>query len=146
MCWLFYFSVQPTWVVIAVINAFRTWELKTHFTFRMVQDPKNADLTIGFYKGDHGDGYPFDGPGKLLAHAFRPQDGRVHFDGDENWSHGPVRGAYDLETTTLHEIGHLLGLRHSQVEMAIMYPSFRPGTSKGLNKDDINGIRDLYQR
>jgi len=43
-------------------------------------------VELGFYSGDHGDGYPFDGPGGILAHAWYPPDGRVHFDDDELWT------------------------------------------------------------
>ncbi|GKU85958.1 hypothetical protein SLEP1_g553 [Rubroshorea leprosula] len=130
--------------ITPVERAFRTWAANTHFTFSRTQDYRNADIKVSFHRGDHGDGNPFDGPGGTLAHAFAPTDGRFHYDADEPWSVGVVQGAYHLETLALHEIGHLLGLDHSSVEGAIMFPTFAPGEAKGLHGDDIQGIRALY--
>ena len=106
---------------------------------------QSSDLTITFYKGDHGDGSPFDGPGGILAHAFYPTDGRLHFDADERFSIGAIPNYIDLESVAVHEIGHLLGLSHSTVQDAIMYPSIPYGVVKtNLQPDDIQGIKALY--
>jgi predicted Zn-dependent protease len=79
-----------------------------------------------------------------LAHAFAPQDGRFHYDGDESWSVGAMPGAIDLQIVALHEIGHLLELDHSEDEGSIMYALLPEGATKGLHADDIQGIKALY--
>ncbi|XP_015879223.3 metalloendoproteinase 3-MMP [Ziziphus jujuba] len=137
----------PSEAVGPVSRAFRTWAHNTHFRFTHVQDKrKKADITISFNRGNHGDGVPFDGEGGTLAHAYAPTDGRFHYDADEPWCVGASHGAYDLETVALHEIGHLLGLLHSSVEGAIMYPTIDSGVTKGLHRDDIQGIKALYKK
>ncbi|KAJ9683511.1 hypothetical protein PVL29_019192 [Vitis rotundifolia] len=128
----------------AVAKAFGTWAAVSHFTFERISDPTVANIKISFQIRDHGDGMPFDGPGGTLAHAAPPTEGIFHFDGDETWAIGAVANSIDLQTVATHEIGHLLGLGHSSVEAAIMYPSISRGATKGLNQDDIDGIRALY--
>ncbi|XP_021803039.1 metalloendoproteinase 3-MMP-like [Prunus avium] len=122
----------------AVARAFVTWQGNTHFTFSQAQSVESADLKIGFGRDDHGDGAnnAFDGPGKTIAHAFPPSDGRFHYDADETWVVGAVPGGFDLETVALHEIGHLLGLHHSDVPGAVMQSAIPPGYTQSLHADD----------
>lgn len=134
----------PSEAVGPVSRAFTTWAANTHFSFSQASEYESADIKISFERGDHGDGSPFDGVGGVLAHAFAPTDGRLHFDAVEHWAVGAVPNFYDVETVALHEIGHLLGLQHSSVEGAIMWPSIMGGTTKGLHADDVEGIRVLY--
>ncbi|KAK4783382.1 hypothetical protein SAY86_007756 [Trapa natans] len=127
-------------------RVFQRWSAVTTFKFREAGNGERADISIGFFTWNHGDGKPFDGPGHVVAHAFAPQDGRLHFDGSEHWSTvNPTRTQIDLESVAMHEMGHILGLMHSTVKNAIMYPSFHPGGIKReLQKDDIDGIHALY--
>jgi hypothetical protein len=56
----------------------------TDLVFR--QESENADINISYFRGQHGDGNPFDGKGMVLAHASKPPYGMVHFDDDEPWT------------------------------------------------------------
>ena len=88
--------------------------------------------------------YPFEGPGGVLAHAYFPQDGRAHFDDDETFTHNTAQGT-NLLWVAVHEFGHSLGLQHTNIRGAIMYPYYTgyvPGMK--LHSDDIAGIQSLY--
>ena len=50
---------------------------------------------------------------------------------------------YDIETVTLHELGHALGLGHSDVKEAVMYPTYH-GQMRTLHLDDECGVLELY--
>jgi hypothetical protein len=101
---------------------------------------------ISFVQYDHGDGYPFDGPGGILAHTFYPAPpnaesiaGDMHFDGSENWHIGADT---DLFSVAMHESGHALGLAHVDDPAALMYPYYRLGSK--IAADDIAGVQALY--
>ncbi|EDO44847.1 predicted protein, partial [Nematostella vectensis] len=121
------------------------WARVSGLSFSRTMDFQNADLRISFgYKSHSGCASPFDGPGGVLAHAFFPHDGRAHFDEDENFTDGTSQGTNLLWVAT-HEFGHSLGLDHSNVQSAIMFPYYglyRPDLD--LHEDDIQGIRSLY--
>jgi hypothetical protein len=94
---------------------------------------------------------PVDGAYNVLAYGYYPGytglAGDIQFDSTETWSVNPSQGI-DLTEVATHEIGHALGLAHSQVSPAIMdaiYGGYYhgPGTSF-LYGDDVAAIRALY--
>eukprot|EP00090_Calanus_glacialis_P031534 TRINITY_DN5228_c0_g1_i1.p1 TRINITY_DN5228_c0_g1~~TRINITY_DN5228_c0_g1_i1.p1 ORF type:complete len:546 (-),score=123.28 TRINITY_DN5228_c0_g1_i1:69-1706(-) len=125
-------------------SAFSLWEQVTDLRFSK-RDSGSVHIEIRFEKYEHGDGDPFDGPGGTLAHAYFPQyGGDVHVDDTEYWTINSFKGTNILQTMT-HELGHSLGLSHSDVRDAIMAPFYRGWVPDlKLNQDDIKAIQSLY--
>lgn len=131
-------------------KAFEVWSAASALAFEEVQGP-SADILVSFLKGQHGDGYPFDGEGAVLAHAFFPGEGiggDAHFDADERWLSSQPEDedeGVNLFAVAAHEIGHSLGLSHSSTPGSLMFPYYQVmGEYFTLPKDDADGIRHLY--
>ena len=132
-------------------EAFNLWAEVTPLTFTETLNP-DADIIIAFEEDDHGDGSDFDGIGGVLAHAFFPPPnggslaGDMHFDDSETWTislRPSSLSPRDIITVAAHEIGHSLGLRHSDIPGALMFP-FYNGSHRFLDIDDIEGIQSIY--
>ena len=67
-------------------EAFDDWARYAPLKFREATGDEKPQFQISFEEGEHKDGYPFDGAGGTLAHAFFPTDGKVHFDSSEEWT------------------------------------------------------------
>ncbi|XP_010749710.3 matrix metalloproteinase-25 isoform X1 [Larimichthys crocea] len=138
-------------------HAFKAWSDVAPLHFRQLQSDSTGaaaggDIRVSFNRLLHDDGYPFDGQGGTLAHAFFPgRDevaGDTHFDDHEIWSYRGDSSTTDLFTVAVHEFGHALGLSHSSTDPSIMRPYYQGpvGDVSGfqLALDDKQAIQQLY--
>ena len=59
--------------------------------------------------------------------------------------HYDILGRSSLVSTLTHEVGHTLGMSHSEIYPAIMWPRHRPiHRDNIIYQDDINAIQALY--
>ncbi|KAJ6655560.1 hypothetical protein lerEdw1_005031 [Lerista edwardsae] len=105
--------------------------------------------------GGNSQGEPCAFPFTFLGQTFSActsegrQDGRLwcattsNYDVDKKWGLCPDQG-YSLFLVAAHEFGHALGLDHSSVRDALMYPMYTYTADFHLHPDDVAGIQSLY--
>lgn len=140
-------NLSATTAQSLIVKALNLWASYAGVSFTEgggADSPRTVNILTAAYA--HGDGYPFDGPGGVLAHTFYPAPpaaeplaGDMHFDASETWG---VGANTDLFSVALHEAGHALGMAHSSDPEAVMYPYYHVVT--GLSAGDIAGIQSLY--
>lgn len=122
------------------------WGTYADITFMpTTQAGANSNIAVAFLSGDHGDGFPFTPYGATVAHTFYPPPtpeplaGDMHLNYDEDWS---LDGSLQLYAVMLHEMGHALGLGHSDDSSDVMYPYYQ--ATRQISSGDIQALRTLY--
>ncbi|KAF8539582.1 Matrixin-domain-containing protein [Trichophaea hybrida] len=143
----------PALLALSIKRAFDTWaNAGVGLTFTEVTADGNPDIFIKWRQANDPD---HSMVGNVLAHADFPPGFSIilngiplplHFDDQEHpWVDGAVAGSFDIETVGLHEIGHVLGLYHSDVVSSIMFASVSSKlTKRTLTPDDLKAVRNLY--
>ena len=65
-------------------------------------------------------------------------------DPPNGWGDDPL--SVDLLSTVRHEVGHALGLGHSEVREAVMHDRIKPGEIRTIHNDDIEAVTTIYNR
>lgn len=132
--------------------ALASWAAVANLTFNEVADAGEA-LNASQLSGDlRFGGHAFDGPFGVLAHGYYPpnnggsQAGDMHYDETECWEaglDGIGDGCFSIYQVTAHEIGHALGLDHTDVPDSLMNPFYSEAFT-GPQADDIAGMQRIY--
>jgi len=146
-------TVTPATFMAAVDGAFQAWQDITtcYITFEKegvgsadkpyVYDGHN---TLGFATLPAGTA----GMASIWADGNDLEEVDIRLNTLTGWSIGALGGSFDVQGVLTHEIGHLVGLKHSSVSGATMWPSVgsRSLSWRTLHDDDIAGATALYLR
>ncbi len=140
----------------AITNTFSEWNINSGAQFSFT-DGGNTNSTSVIYDGNNiifwGN---IDGAGGTLArntYWYYPNTGTIiesdiEFDDGEDWSLNPESGEFDVETVTLHELGHTFNFYdyyHPDDASKVMYGYSSYGSIKrSITDSEKDGAKAIY--
>lgn len=120
----------------AVDNSFKRWIQHTSLNIKKSQNNKKTDITISFYNSKNNE----------LAHSYYPPDGEIKINNKYQFSFDEDKPGISFDAVLTHEIGHVLGVFHNNLnQSSIMFP-FNNRYNGELSIDDIKIISTLYPK
>jgi hypothetical protein len=147
---------SPAQQIAAIQAAADEWLLSGQANFQFNYQGTSSQNTVAFdntnvvfYSDTDGNGalavcywWTSGGQHDNFDIEFFDRDGTWDFD----WSVNPVGNQFDIQSVATHELGHAVGLGHSNQAGAVMYPSIMAGSTanRTLHADDIAGCQAIY--
>ncbi|BAT99370.1 hypothetical protein VIGAN_10079100 [Vigna angularis var. angularis] len=130
-------------------QAFTRW---ANATGRLQTNYDDADIKVGFYNLDdvNADVYGVsfireEPPSNVKTAEMRLNGKRLWALPSQNGSLSWENDVLDLESVTMHEIGHLLGLDHSFLNESVMFPYILPSQQRKIQLSDSDKNNLLQQ-
>ncbi|HJQ36948.1 MAG TPA: matrixin family metalloprotease [Thermoanaerobaculia bacterium] len=141
--------------VTAVVGAIKAWGIVNSSVTSVAARQGTAPATITL----NNNGHVCNGSclAATLTGYYHTEGGKAYIDDADVYTNTKVAltssretdgcsGEYDLDGIMVHEVGHVIGLGHSTVNGATMYPSVSACNfnNRTLEADDIAGKNALY--
>ena len=144
-------NFMPSGFLTQIQNAFISWSAVSNVNFTQIADDGAAvnsptasgDIRVGAYD------FSISGFGGALAYAYFPFNGSDSVPGDiffntgYAWDSDFAGPGFSIFVVMAHEIGHSIGLDHTDVANSLMNPIYSAAYS-GVQADDAAGAQFIY--